>query len=59
VYIVLLNTLTVTHRFEESKRLLVTALKRMYERTGNRLYVSGLQGVTDQNLDILPGEDNN
>lgn len=54
----LLNTLTVKHRFEESKRLLVITLKRLYEKTGNKLYLIRLQGLTEENLDVLPEEEN-
>ncbi len=54
----LLKTLTVQHRFEESKQLLVEALRWLYRTTANRKYLERVQSITKENLEQLPGESN-
>lgn len=47
IYVVLLKSLTVQHRFEESKQLLVEALRWLYQTTGGRQYIEQLQLITN------------
>lgn len=47
IYVVLLKTLTVQHRFEESKQLLVEALRWLHRSTSNRIYLERLQSITN------------
>lgn len=54
IFIVLLNTLTAVHRFEESKKLLVQTMRNLHEVTGDRLYLLKLQEILGNKLEIKP-----
>lgn len=59
VFVVLLNTITVAHRFDESKKLLAVALKKLHARTGSMLYISHLQRLSEETPREEDAEDSN
>lgn len=56
ICIVLLNTLTVAHRFEESKKLLAETLKKLHEDTGSKEYMLLLENLNSFTIEIAQSE---